>query len=331
MREKNQNIELLRAIACVMVIVIHVTNYFNRAYDSISNGEYVFSVILNALSRVCVPCFFMISGALLVSRQETFKKNLKRAFHMLIVLIIWSIIYYFFNEYFMHTPVALNKIMDVPAEAHMWYLYTLIPIYLFLPFVQLICGEMTSKVEKIIFYVWMTLIVASTIATTIGKLYGVGIRLYVGADEWFFLFAGYFLMKYREKIPGKSQMWLIFSVISSLLNAALTCVFSYERNQYEGFFFKYRTALIMISAICLFAWALKKENVKVSKYVTSFCACSFGIYLIHIIFLDVFKKYVQPQDINAYIIVPILVVVIGLLSWGSIWLLHKTKVGKKIS
>lgn len=66
MREKKYNIEILRMISFVMVIVIHVSNYFCRAYGSISNGEYIYSLVINSLARVSVPCFFMMSGALLL-------------------------------------------------------------------------------------------------------------------------------------------------------------------------------------------------------------------------------------------------------------------------
>ena len=63
MKEKNYNLELVRMVSFVLVIVIHVTNYFCRAYGEISRGEYLFSLVLDTAARVSVPCFFMISGA----------------------------------------------------------------------------------------------------------------------------------------------------------------------------------------------------------------------------------------------------------------------------
>ena len=78
MREKKYNIELIRTISFIAVVVIHVTNYFCRAYGIISVGEYGFALILDTFSRVSVPCFFMITGALLMGREKTLKKNGKR-------------------------------------------------------------------------------------------------------------------------------------------------------------------------------------------------------------------------------------------------------------
>ena len=65
-------------ISCFFVIVIHVTNYFCRAYGEITQSEYLFALLLDTLARVSVPCFFMISGALLLGREEPLKKHRER-------------------------------------------------------------------------------------------------------------------------------------------------------------------------------------------------------------------------------------------------------------
>ena len=60
MKEKNYNLELVRVISFILVIVIHVTNYFCRSYGRIPQGEYLFSLALDTVARLSVPCFFMI-------------------------------------------------------------------------------------------------------------------------------------------------------------------------------------------------------------------------------------------------------------------------------
>ncbi len=39
MKERNYNLELIRMSAFLMVIAIHVTNYFCRAYGEVTTGE----------------------------------------------------------------------------------------------------------------------------------------------------------------------------------------------------------------------------------------------------------------------------------------------------
>ena len=70
MEEKNYNIELIRTLSFVFVIVIHVANYYCRGYAEISPGRIlVCDLILDAMARVSVPCFFMMSGALLLGEK----------------------------------------------------------------------------------------------------------------------------------------------------------------------------------------------------------------------------------------------------------------------
>ena len=57
----------------IMVITIHVANVYSRSFGFISNKSYIFSLIYNTVSRISVPIFLMISGALLVDRG--FNKN----------------------------------------------------------------------------------------------------------------------------------------------------------------------------------------------------------------------------------------------------------------
>lgn len=83
MKEKNYNLELIRMISFVLVIAIHVSNYFCRAYGEIPNSEYAFSLVVDTTARVSVPSFFMISGALLLGREETLKKHCRRILRFL--------------------------------------------------------------------------------------------------------------------------------------------------------------------------------------------------------------------------------------------------------
>ena len=90
MREKNYNLELVRMISFIFVIAIHVTKYYCRAWGKIPQEEYVFSLAVNVVSRMSVPCFLMISGALLLGREEPVKKHLHRTPSFLTALIVWD-------------------------------------------------------------------------------------------------------------------------------------------------------------------------------------------------------------------------------------------------
>ena len=68
-QEKNYNLELIRMCAFMMVVLIHVTNYYCRAYGQISLDQYIFAMVLDNIARISMPCFFMLTGALLLGRE----------------------------------------------------------------------------------------------------------------------------------------------------------------------------------------------------------------------------------------------------------------------
>ena len=69
MKERNYRLDLLRVIAMIMVIIIHIANYYCRAFDDIDKISYMGALIFNTISRISVPIFFMISGATLLSKE----------------------------------------------------------------------------------------------------------------------------------------------------------------------------------------------------------------------------------------------------------------------
>ena len=120
MKEKNYNLELVRMVSFILVIVIHVTNYFCRAYGRIPQGEYLFSLVLDTAARLSVPCFFMISGALLLGREEPLEKHAKRLLRFLTALVVWSLLYYIWNIFYDGRDYNLRQIWYVPTTDVPW-------------------------------------------------------------------------------------------------------------------------------------------------------------------------------------------------------------------
>ena len=74
-----------------------------------------------------------------------------------------------------------------------------------------------------------------------------------------------------------------------------------------------------------------KKSRRIKQMIDACCGCSFGIYLIHILFLDTYKKHLEPETISAWIAVPGLIVGILAASFFCIYVLRKFKIGRKIT
>ena len=90
----------------------------------------------------------MISGRCSLGREEPLEKHAKRLLRFLTALVVWSLLYYIWNIFYDGRDYDLRQIWYVPTKAHLWYLYAMIPIYLVLPFFQILCRNMTMKLEK---------------------------------------------------------------------------------------------------------------------------------------------------------------------------------------
>lgn len=337
MKKKNYNMEVIRCVSFIMVIMIHVTNYFCRAYADIGRGEYLFSLFLDTVSRVSVPCFFMLSGALLLGRAEELKKNGERLLRFLIVLVFWSMVYYFFNIYYMDTPYDLKDLLYVPTEPHLWYLYATIPIYVVLPFFQIMCRGMNAKMDKA-FLIMCCLVAIFMYASSFIKAepyYDVpiiGDRVYS-----FYFFLGYFLYKYKEKLMGRGALLLGIFALSTVINTGLSAWMTVRGGDHYERFLEYGCPLVILAGTAFFAWILQMRNgeitlkPKVKAGLEVWCSCSFGIYLIHILFLDNYKKYVDAAQGAVWVVIPVLTAGILLLSFLCVYLLRKLPFGKYIT
>jgi len=157
-------LDVVRLIAMFTVVCCHCTDPFNfYPGDSPIIGDIKFwGAAYGAFLRPCVPLFVMITGALLLPvREETsifYKKRILRVFWP---FLIWSVIYNLFHWFTgllglrpelildflpysgeevtrQSLSVSLGYIAQIPFnfslfDVHMWYIYLLIGLYLYLP------------------------------------------------------------------------------------------------------------------------------------------------------------------------------------------------------
>ena len=337
MREKNYNLELIRMISFIFVITIHVTNYYCRAWGKIPQAEYVFSLAVNVVSRMSVPCFLMISGALLLGRDEPVKKHLHRTLHFLTALIVWDAVYYLWNTYYMRSEFDLREILYVPAEAHLWYLYAMVPIYLAMPFLQILCRNMNVRTER----AFMAITSGAVLFTWLLRFMGaqpyydlpiIGDKVYV----WY-MFAGYYLMKYRRKFRIRQRTLVLVCVLSMAVTFGVTWGATSAMDRHCDTQLAYSTPFAILAACAFFLFVIRLGNGRLQfaertrKIIDVFCSCSFGIYLIHPIYLDNYKKHLAAADVPAWIIVPLLTVTLAVVSFLSVWLIRRVKIGRKIT
>lgn len=339
MKQRNYNLDLLRVVLSIMVITIHIANYFCRGYVNLSSYEYVFSLFLNTLSRISVPCFLMLSGYLLLDRNENVEKTLKRSLQMLSVLIVWDVIYYVFNTYYMQqTKLKFTELIHTPAEAHLWYLYVLVPVYFCLPFLQAMLRNMDDETKKYLLVlgtIWIGIvwILYINCKKPYYNLPSFGQNSYI-----FYLFCGYYIKTNQDKIKNllKSKYCFGVYILLSIITTLIVFNASVAKGKHMDRWLAYGSPLMIVAAICFFIFILniKIDWTKYSKVTNmiKICSdCSFGVYLFHVIILDHYKLVYKAGIHNAFIATPILLIGIYILSIFIVFLIRKTIIGKQIT
>lgn len=335
MKEKQYNIELIRMISFVFVVCVHVSNYYCRAIGKIPGKEYAFSMTVDVFTRICVPCFFMISGILLLGRKEPVIKSLQRTWRYFSVLLFWTVVYSVFNRYILgrKNVVKISELLQMPAEAHLWYIYALISISLTIPFMQIIVNKMKREHEIAI------LIIGAAAGLCLFFFEGSYLKIpWFGAKGHcvYYFYLGYYLNKYKDRIPLKNVHLILIYFGVSLINAGIGIWKSVETDMFWKSAVNYRNPLILIAsaAFMLFMLRLGEGNIQpsdtVKKWIHTVCECSFGIYLSHILFLHLFTRFVPAKTVPAYIGIPGIVVGTTAVSFVFIYLIRKIPGGKSI-
>lgn len=140
--------DVMRIIAIVLVLLNHLPVYF--VFSKSTGLALVGGTLLSVVVRIGVPLFAMVSGALLLGRNESYRDLWrKRIVRMLLVLVIFeallSIEFHFVCGYPL-TPMSFVRGVlggTLKALPSYWFLYAYLGFLIMLPFLRRIAQAMT--------------------------------------------------------------------------------------------------------------------------------------------------------------------------------------------
>lgn len=149
--------DLLRLIAIIMVIAIHVFAEVRDLYVVQNIKIYFFLTLLDSFTRVGVPLFFMLTGIFMLNDKKEFRylEFIKKRIPKLIIpLIIFSIIYYIYDSLYNNVPLSIisfiDKITSDNIKYHLWFMYYIIIIYIFIPFIKKLIQNISKREQQIL-------------------------------------------------------------------------------------------------------------------------------------------------------------------------------------
>ena len=192
----------LRAAACLAIVLLHTVFCAVSLFpEEASATQALLSNIVVNNMMWAVPCFLMVSGALLLNpeRSVTVKKCLTKYIpRMLIALVVFCLLFRALEILVNHEPVnaetllsGFYEIFSGTSWSHVWYLYLMIGIYLLLPFYHKIASNSTAGELRCLMIVYVIFLSLVAVLKTFGI--SVGFYICVSAIYPFYLFCGYAL------------------------------------------------------------------------------------------------------------------------------------------
>lgn len=374
--QKNQHIvwlDVVRFIAMFTVVCCHCTDPFNFYPGTAPNiGEIkLWGAIYGSVLRPCVPLFVMITGALLLpvrgDASTFYKKRIPRVFYP---FLIWSVLYNLFPwitgllglnpqiilDFFPYAgeevmqqsfSVSLEYILMIPFNfsilaVHMWYIYLLIGLYLYLPVFSAWVEKASERAKLMFLLAWgVTLLLPYYYQFVSNYLWGTCSWNSFGMLYAFAGFNGYLLLGHylknlewslKKTLAIGIPMFAVGYAVTFLGFRHITALPEYTDEMLE-LFFTYCSLNVVMMTIPVFMLAkkVKVNSERMKKALANLTVCGFGIYMIHYFFTG--PSVVLMRAINMPIGLQILVAAIlaFAVSWGLVWLIYRAgKVAKYI-
>ena len=219
--EREFYIEVLRIIAVIFVIFNHTDGYFLYYSNTENPLTWWFSFVGSALCRINVPLFIMITGALLLKKEESigdlFRKRVSR---ISAVLIIFSLFYYTVNSIRnSDTDFSLGDffkgLVNGSIQESFWYLYLYLGLLLLMPLLRKLALSCKNSELRYLLLLQTIMITGGGVFSWITDI-GINSNLYILNEFVFYLLAGYYLGQ-RIDIKHISKQWIRGSLVINIL------------------------------------------------------------------------------------------------------------------
>jgi surface polysaccharide O-acyltransferase-like enzyme len=298
----------LRALATIAVIVLHVSSTIMPAYPGISKSYFFSAVLINAAMRWCVPVFIMLSGSFALEQYDGRLWNFltKMFFRIVLPFLAWSIVYLFFFSWpVMADPNQtagdrfsfIGKQLLSGTASHMWFVYTIVSLYLLFPILSKFTKTATEKEYIYFLSIWAALLILNPYL----EKYENGFDFAYFSGYLGYIVLGNYLFKTERKI---NRFVLLTIFIAAFLYTGLRSYFALLKvnDDTEGAMENLTVNVMLMSAAVYLLFKNYRSTASpfLRKIIDGICDNSSGIYLSHLLILNLFIRagllfsFVQP-------------------------------------
>lgn len=355
-------LEALRIIAAFLVIVNHTNS---DVFQASHPGQLTWhlSILWYYVSKLAVPVYVMITGGLMLSRQDSWKKIFARVLRVVIALVCASYVYFLYDAWVnwglwpraLRLDILLGQILRMEITDGFWYLYFYLAVLLTMPLWQWLHRRMTQQQRlMLIAYCFALNAALPLIGHYVPRLSLLENPLlpYIPLGYLGLLFAGDQVMHHLD-IRKRTGLYAAIAFVAALLMAWLLTWLEYgcvsPGEKYWFMDHRMVPALpviveaisVMVLAKCMGEGA-KAENTPVgqpdqrsfgSRAVAELGGCAFGIYLAQdLLIAETEKRLFLPLCAQLPPMVAVLIweVAVFAVALVAIWLLRRIPLFRRI-
>lgn len=306
MNKRITYLDFLRCLAICFVVVLHSITPILINPNFYSCSTWYLCMLVNPFTRAGVPLFLMISGFLLLSRSSTeqvwnfYRHSIPK---LVIPLIAWSVIYYAAEVAFGQHPVEvdqfLGRFLNQGVSYHMWFVYTLVGIYLLCPFLKRIVNQCTWQQLVLLLGI---ILFPTTLRPILNQIFPVYIQLFSPLLEGYI---GYFLLGYllgNAKLPRVTRRLIYLGGLAGygaclLGNLAQASSEGISLPMNGGYMLNH---YLLSAGLFVFVRTFFEKHMlrleRFSRPLKKMSSLVFGVYWVHVLILNILTFLVNFQE-----------------------------------
>jgi surface polysaccharide O-acyltransferase-like enzyme len=334
---RHQNFEWidnLKVVSLFAVVILHTASPLLMDFKHSGTAYWLVGDFYNALVRFGVPVFVMITGALVLHREYEVTDFLKRRLSRILwPFLLWSLVYIAYAWYDEEVSFSDNIWTNVHtvlhqlkygAYYHLWYVYMLVGLYLFIPIISKFVRNASEKEIHYFLLVWFVVMTFSQPYLS---------RFVPLIDVHYFIgYSGYLVLGHYlafKELPEKGIetpliVYFLLCVASITIGTYFLSINTHGLStvMYEPlgpFIVLYASGVFLLARVCTFN--LPEVVVKLRAIAGGL---SLGIYLCHALFLTLLDGLgVNYKLFNPLFSIPLTALVCFTLSSFLVFIISK--------
>lgn len=276
---RESNIELLRIVSMVMIILFHMTQYLN-IYRTGTIQNQVLGTILTSMGMIGVNIFVLITGYFYIDKNIGVKKILKLWLQVLFYSIIMMLTCKILNLRDISNYSMIKTFIPI-SYANYWFISAYFILYILIPIINEIAKKINKKTyEKLLIIVTFFF---SIVYTYLYKSYYTVNIQGLSALSWLiylYLVAGYIKLYGIKFLENKKIVLNSIIAIFTIYIGLLIFVNLKINSKKIWYFMCMNSFFVLILAILIFS-LFKNIKIKSNKVINYFGGLTFAVYLIH--------------------------------------------------